>query len=85
MPCGLPVIARTDYRPETVLDGQTGYLGRSSDELRAHVERLIASPELWKTMGRAARIHIEKFDWDPITRQWEDIFLRLTPRKRAAE
>jgi glycosyltransferase involved in cell wall biosynthesis len=83
--CGLPVIARADYKPETVLDGQTGYLGRSPDELLAHLERLIASPELRTTMGRAARIHIEKFDWDPVTRQWEEIFLRLAPRKRAAE
>jgi hypothetical protein len=24
--CGLPVIARKNYQPETVVDGQTGYL-----------------------------------------------------------
>jgi glycosyltransferase involved in cell wall biosynthesis len=83
--CGLPVIARADYQPETVLDGRTGYLGRGDDELLAHLERLIASPDLRRSMGRAARAHIEKFDWDPITRRWEEIFLRLAPRKRAAE
>jgi glycosyltransferase involved in cell wall biosynthesis len=83
--CGLPVIGRQDYEPETVLDGKTGYLGRGEDELLAHLERLIASPALRRSMGRAARTHIEKFDWDPITRRWEEIFLRLTPRKRAAE
>ena len=83
--CGLPVIARADYRPETVLDGKTGYLGRSSDELLAHLERLISGPDLRRSMSRAARTHIEKFDWDPITRQWEEIFLRLAPHKRAAE
>jgi glycosyltransferase involved in cell wall biosynthesis len=83
--CGLPVIARADYQPETVLDGKTGYLGRGEDELLAHLERLIAGPDLRRSMGRAARAHIEKFDWDPITRQWEEIFLRLAPRKRAAE
>ena len=83
--CGLPVIARADYQPETVLDGKTGYLGRGEDELLAQLERLISSPNLRRSMGRAARAHVEKFDWDPITRQWEEIFLRLTPRKRAAE
>jgi glycosyltransferase involved in cell wall biosynthesis len=83
--CGLPVIARADYEPETVLDGKTGYLGRGDDELLAHLERLIAGPDQRRSMGRAARTHIEQFDWDPITRQWEDIFLRLTLRKRAAE
>ena len=83
--CGLPVIARADYEPETVLDGKTGYLGRGEDELLAHLERLIASPDLRRSMGRAARTYIEKFDWDPITRQWEEIFLRIAPRKRVAK
>jgi glycosyltransferase involved in cell wall biosynthesis len=83
--CGLPVIARADYQPETVLDGRTGYLGQSDDELLAHLERLIASPDLRRNMGRASRAHIEKFDWDPITRRWEEIFLSLAPREGAAE
>lgn len=83
--CGLPVIARADYQPETVLDGKTGYLGRGEDELLAHLERLIAGPDLRRSMGLAARTYIEKFDWDPITRQWEEIFLRLTSRHRAGE
>jgi len=83
--CGLPVIARADYQPETVLDGKTGYLGRGDDELLAHLERLIDSPDLRRSLGRASRAHIEKFDWDPIARQWEEIFLRFAPHKRAAE
>lgn len=78
--CGLPVIARQDYQPETVLHGQTGYLGGSDEELLIHLEKLLANPNLRQNMGRASRTHIEKFDWDPITRQWEEIFLRLTPR-----
>src|SRR5579863_1418474 len=83
--CGLPVIARADYQPETVLDGQTGCLGRGDDELLVHLEKLIARPDLRKTMGHAARAHIEKFEWDIVTRRWEDIFLRLAPRERAAK
>ena len=31
--CGLPVITRRDYEPETVIDGQTGYLTRSDSEI----------------------------------------------------
>jgi glycosyltransferase involved in cell wall biosynthesis len=83
--CGLPVIARADYQPETVLDGQTGYLGRGDDELLAHLERLIASPDLRRSMGRAGRKHSETFDWDPIARRWEEIFLSLAPREPVAE
>jgi len=81
--CGLPVIARADYQPETVLHEQSGFLGRSDDELLVYLEKLLASPDLRRSMGRAARTHIQKFDWDPITRQWEEIFLRLDPRKGA--
>ena len=75
--CGLPVIARKDYFPETVVDGQTGYLGGNDDELLEKLAKLIASPELRHEMGRASRTHIERFDWDPITRLWEGIFVKL--------
>ena len=83
--CGLPVIARADYKPETVVHGQTGYLGRSEAELLDYLEKLIASPDLRLRMGRASRANIEQFDWDPVTRCWEEIFLRVAPRKRGRE
>ncbi len=79
--CGLPVIARRAYEPETVVNDETGYLVTGDDELFARLKQLIASPTVRTAMGRAGRAHAEKFDWDPITRQWEDIFLRLAPRK----
>lgn len=82
--CGLPVVARRDYCPETVADGQTGYLGGSDDELLTRLVQLIANPELRYEMGRAARANIERFDWDPITRRWEEIFMGLSNRGRAA-
>ena len=82
--CGLPVIARRDYRPETVVDGRTGYLGDSDDELLEKLDKLIASPELCREMGRASRAHIERFDWDPITRRWEEIFVELASKRESA-
>jgi glycosyltransferase involved in cell wall biosynthesis len=75
--CGLPVIARNDYRPETVVDGQTGYLGGSDDELLDRLGTLLAEPGLRREMGRASRALSERFDWGPIARQWEEIFLRV--------
>ncbi len=75
--CGLPVIARKDYQPETVVDGQTGYLGGSEDELLENLTKIIASSELRRDMGRASRVLSERFDWDVITRRWEEIFERL--------
>jgi glycosyltransferase involved in cell wall biosynthesis len=79
--CGLPVIARKDYQPETVVDGQTGYLGSSEDELLERLADLMASAELRRNMGRASRLHSERFDWDTITRQWEGIFENLALRR----
>jgi glycosyltransferase involved in cell wall biosynthesis len=78
--CGLPVIARSDYRPETVVDGRTGYLGASDQELLDRLAELITSRERRAEMGRLSRAHSERFDWDGITRRWEDIFERLASR-----
>jgi len=83
--CGLPVIARKDYQPETVVDGQTGYLGTSDEELLDRLGKLMASPELLRDMGRASRAYIERFDWDLITRRWEEIFLRLAAQRARVE
>jgi glycosyltransferase involved in cell wall biosynthesis len=78
---GLPVIARNNYEPETVLDGQTGFLVGSDDELFSRLEQLLNDSVLRRTLGQAGRKHSEKFDWDIITRRWEEIFLRLTSQR----
>ena len=74
---GLPVIARKDYEPESVIDGKTGFLAATDDELMAHLAQLLVSPDLRRTLGQAARNHASRFNWDVITRQWETIFTRL--------
>jgi glycosyltransferase involved in cell wall biosynthesis len=75
--CGLPVIARNNYRPETVISEATGFLANSDAELYAALQQLIADPQRRRTMGMAGRRHIAQFDWSPITRRWEEIFLSL--------
>jgi glycosyltransferase involved in cell wall biosynthesis len=82
--CGLPVIARKNYQPETVVNGQTGYLVGSDDELFARLRELLTRPELCRKLGEAGRKHSELFDWGPITRRWEEVFLALMSRKMAA-
>jgi glycosyltransferase involved in cell wall biosynthesis len=78
---GLPVIARNDYEPESVIHGKTGFLGATPEELLNHLGQLIANPELRRTMGQAGRSHVAQFSWDAVTRQWEDIFTRLAQRQ----
>jgi glycosyltransferase involved in cell wall biosynthesis len=82
--CGLPVIARNNYQPETVVDGESGYLVGSDAELFGRLEELLVSPEQRRKFGEAGRKHSQKFDWDPIARRWEEVFLDLISRKTAA-
>lgn len=82
--CGLPVIARKNYQPETVVHDQTGYLVGSDDELFARLRELLSRQELCRKLGEAGRKHSELFDWGPITRRWEEVFLDLVSRRTAA-
>jgi glycosyltransferase involved in cell wall biosynthesis len=74
--CGLPVIARGDYGPETVVDGQTGYLGKSDEELLERLRYLLGNSDLRGSMGRASRALSERFDWNVIAPMWEEVFAR---------
>ena len=79
---GLPVIARRDYNPETVIDGETGYVVECDDQLYRRLQDLIDDEGLRNRLGSAGRLHSEKFDWDLITAKWESIFLRLASQKQ---
>ncbi len=81
---GLPVIARRDYDPETVIHGETGYLVESDDQLYRSVGELLSNEDLRIRLGSGGRIHSEKFDWNLITLKWESIFLKLASQKQAA-
>jgi glycosyltransferase involved in cell wall biosynthesis len=74
---GLPVIARKDYEPDSVIDGKTGFLTASDDETVLRLGQLLANPDLCRTLGESGRCHMRRFSWDLIARQWEAIFMRL--------
>ena len=82
--CGLPVVARKDYGLETVIDGETGFLASSDEEAIMRVGELLCSPDLRRKFGLASRRHTERFDWSPIVRRWEEIFLAVTSKKGAS-
>lgn len=63
---GMPVVAtRHCDIPQIVIDGESGLLAaeRDVDGLAALLSRICASPEIWESMGRAGRAHVEeRFD-----------------------
>jgi glycosyltransferase involved in cell wall biosynthesis len=82
--CGLPVIAFKSYEPETVIDRCTGFLVNSEEELLNRLEMLITSPDIRRSFGVAGRKLSQEFDWDSITREWEQIFSEICARKEHA-
>lgn len=60
MACGLPVVASpVGVNCEIVRHGVNGFLASTADEWRDALSRLIASPELRRTMGTAGRRDVE--------------------------
>jgi len=59
---GMPIVSTFHCDiPEVVIDGESGFLvpEKDTDGLAERLEHLINHPELWETMGRAGRKHIE--------------------------
>src|SRR5438046_3980596 len=78
--CGLPVIARNTYAPETVVHGVTGYQAASDGDLFNCLQAVIANSDLRNRLGHAGRAHSLNFDWGVITNQWEEAFTDVTER-----
>ena len=72
--CGLPSIAMNMYRPDYVLNGESGFLVESYDELAEKLKLLLREPNLRQSMSRAAALHALNFDWDRIALQWQEVF-----------
>jgi glycosyltransferase involved in cell wall biosynthesis len=71
---GLPALATDLYHPDFVVDGETGFLAGSDDELAQKLDLLLTQPELRQAMGQAAILHARQFDWDSVTTRWQTIF-----------
>jgi len=80
---GLPVIVRNNYSPETVVHGETGFQAGSDEQLIASLNLLLANAELRKRLGRAGRLHSQRFDWDVIAAQWAATFERVVNKREA--
>jgi D-inositol-3-phosphate glycosyltransferase len=75
--CGLPCIAMNSYRPDATVDGETGFLVGSADELAQKLDALVKDPALRATMSKAAVRHATRFDWDEVAGQWAQAFEKV--------
>ena len=87
MACGLPVVAtRVTAIPEVVEDGVTGLLVpvQDSTALAEALETLLCDPQRAAKMGEAGRTRVEeRFSWDKIIRQWEQLIFQVAGRSLA--
>src|SRR5258708_12249325 len=65
--CGLPVIARRDYQPETVIHGQTGFLTSSDDEVFSRLQELLSHSDRRPQFGEPAPNPNNPFSSGPLT------------------
>jgi glycosyltransferase involved in cell wall biosynthesis len=83
MACGLPPVVFDDYCPDWVTNGESGYVVRTDAEMVEAVGRLLGDGDLRHSMGNAARLVAEQYDWNIVARMWEDLFLEVVARRRA--
>jgi glycosyltransferase involved in cell wall biosynthesis len=80
--CGLPAIAMEKYRPDFVVNGETGYLVKSENELSDKLRLLLTDQQLRMKMSAAAARHALQFDWDKVTREWEKVFVAAKSKRK---
>lgn len=78
MASGVPVVAwRDGGLPETIVDGQTGYLVADSVTFRQRVRLLVHDARRRREFGDAARSRAEQFSWQQTAVQIEAVCQRL--------
>jgi len=68
-----PIVADGGGQRETVLDGETGFLTKSPEELAVHMKKLLTDERLFKAISEKARIHARKFDREVLTKRWVEL------------
>jgi glycosyltransferase involved in cell wall biosynthesis len=82
--CGLPCVAMNVYRPDFVVDRETGFLVAATAELSERLAMLLTQEELRRSMSEAAVRHAAKFDWDNVTKEWEQLFEAVVAGRRSS-
>jgi glycosyltransferase involved in cell wall biosynthesis len=78
---GLPCVVFRDYETPSVVDGVTGFQVGTAEEMMHALNQLIANRSLREQMGAAARKHVVQFDWDLVSRRWQNAYLEIAAAK----
>jgi O-antigen/teichoic acid export membrane protein len=63
--CGTPSVAMAvGGLPESIVDGETGLLAQTPDELVEKTRRIVGDAELRDRLGERARERVQEFTWD---------------------
>jgi glycosyltransferase involved in cell wall biosynthesis len=79
---GLPAVAMNKYQPDYVVNGETGYLVESENELSQKLSWLLSDQNLRLRMSAAAARHAEQFNWDKVAQDWQSVFVEATGKRR---
>jgi glycosyltransferase involved in cell wall biosynthesis len=74
---GLPCIVFRDYETPSVIDGITGFQVKTLAEMMQALKILIGDRSMRERMGSAARKHMQKFDWNVVSKLWQNAYLEL--------
>jgi glycosyltransferase involved in cell wall biosynthesis len=74
---GLPCVVFNSYETPSVIDGLTGFQVTSVDEMVDRVKLLVREPGRRQQMGAHAVRHAQKFDWDIVATQWQEVYLKM--------
>jgi glycosyltransferase involved in cell wall biosynthesis len=68
------------YRPDYVVNGETGFLVESDQQLCEKLDFLLQDRQLRRSMAAAAARHSMKFDWDLSAARWVEVFREVVAK-----
>jgi glycosyltransferase involved in cell wall biosynthesis len=69
------------YRPDYVVNGETGYLVKSEADISHALAALLSDRDLRLKMSAAAARHASQFEWNKVARDWENAFLEAVTKR----
>ena len=79
---GLPCIVFRDYLSPSVIHDVTGFQVATPQDMMRALGRLIEDRSLRERMGAAARKHMESFDWELVSRQWQRAYAEISAMRQ---